>query len=257
MCRIISFLSAKGGLGKTSLISMLGEELSKCGKKVCMFDGIFALNDLSLISQKGRGFDLCEYLAGNIGVYDVINKSKNNLFFLKTNNPRFDYLKCSELIQGFILEISLQFDYILIEVNSFDVKNLNLFLKVSSEAFLIASQDRQVLLNSIKLLNKIKNYKNITNIKLVINKFKVISALKMEALSEEEISLILKEEILFSFPKFLKYNIFTVKTNGEYYVYSRFFARSVEENFWIKIDYKRKYKGLIGKIKRQIYFKFE
>ena len=142
MCRIISFISARGGLGKTSLISMLGKELANMGKKVCLLDGMFAFNDLYTKFENNRQFDLCEYLVGNIGIYDVLSIAGQNLYFIKSNDPRFDYLRHAELICKLTGDLAAQFDFILIEVNAKDKKNLNLFLSLSSEVFLIVSQDR-------------------------------------------------------------------------------------------------------------------
>lgn len=254
---MISFVSAKGGLGKTSVISMLARSLSDSGKMVCVIDGVFALNELSFKFDSKRTFDLFEYLIGNIGIHDVLNKHNENLFFIKTNDPRFDYASREDLICELIVVLCERFDYVLIEVSALNPKSLNMFLKASSEAFVIVDQEREVLLNSIKLLDKIKNYKNITNIKLILNKFKVISELLGECMGEEEIETILRFKILFSFPQFLKYNIFKNEASKKYFLYSSFFKASVEENLWKKIDYKKEYSGMLGKIKRWIYFKFE
>ena len=100
MCRIISFVSASGGIGKTTLLFHAANELSK-KYKVCVFDSYFSMNDLSERYLGNVSYDLKDYLIGKLGTFNVLNKVKNNLFVVKTNE-RFDYLKHGELIKFFI-----------------------------------------------------------------------------------------------------------------------------------------------------------
>lgn len=255
MCRIISFISARGGLGKTSIIKYLSEALAKRDKKVCVFDGVFELNNISLKFEREKGVDLADFLIGKICSFAALNKASENLFFVKTNEVGFNYYSKSELILRFIFEISQSFDFILIEVNALDFKNLALFLKSCNEVFVLVNQDSEVLRNTFKLLKQLNYYQNITNVKLLINEFKVISQIKNQLLSEEEISKILKTEIIFSFQKFLKNNPFNFKSS-EPKIEEKFYS-SVMNNCWQKFDYKKNYKGIFGKIKQKIYLKFE
>lgn len=257
MCRIISFVSAKGGSGQTSVVSMLASGLAEKGRFVCVIDGVFAFNEFALSMERSRAFDLAEYLAGNIGLLDALNKAQENLYFIKTNEAGFVYLKFGELIDKMIFALSERFDYILIDVNTHDKNNLNLFLSVSTEVFIIVSQDKNTLLGSRKILKRIDFYKNITNVKIIVNKFKTISSLKNKSLNEGDIEAIVGRKIIFCFPKFLKHNIFNKKCGVKFLYYQKLFEESVEKNDWIKADYKREYFGLIGRVKRLVYYKFE
>ena len=41
MCKVIGVVSLKGGVGKTSVVTSLGDTLSSFGKKVLLIDGNF------------------------------------------------------------------------------------------------------------------------------------------------------------------------------------------------------------------------
>lgn len=258
MCRIISFVSAKGGLGKTSIINMLGQSLSANGFSVCLFDGVFSLNSLSKIYDYNGAVDFSKYIYGDAGTYSATNKVNENLYFVKTDNPYFDYYQGAELFKKFIEEISFKFDYILIDTNSLDLKNLSLFLNLSTEVFLITNAETEVVKNSYKLLQKIHFYKNITNKKLIINNSKIITEFKGKILSSERVSSCLKTELLFIFPKFLKYNIFNFKKRSIYFnEFSNKFCRAVVSNTFIKTNYSKKYFGAFGWLNRFIDKKYE
>ena len=61
MCRIISFISSAGGIGKTSIIYELSKDLSSSKNKVCVFDGYFGINNLSLKYENDEDIDLKDY----------------------------------------------------------------------------------------------------------------------------------------------------------------------------------------------------
>ncbi len=258
MCRIISFVSAVGGVGKSSIIKLLAEGLAGNKKKVCVIDGVFALNSLSEKLKNKTSFDLSGYLRGNVNYFSVLNKVNDNLYFVKTDDSRCDYYLKGELIEKFIQEISCEFDYILIETSSYDIRNMSLFLNMTNEVFFIITQDNEVIRNSFKLIQKLYQFKNLKNIKLILNKQKVISEINGKVLSEDYISKIFKIEVIFCFPKFLKNNIFENKnTSSMLREFMEKFALSVVSNNQIKTNYNRQYHGFIGKIKQKLYAKYE
>ncbi len=258
MCRIISFVSAAGGLGKSSIINLLANSLSEGGFSVCIFDGVFTLNMLSAKYENSKILDLSNYLVGDINSNLVLNKINENLYYVKTDNATFDYLSKSDLIQRFINDISFNFDYILIDTSSYDIRNISLFLGLSSEVFVVTSHDGLVIKNTKKLVQKINYYKNITNKKIILNKQKIIGEINGKKLNENFIEAYLGLDIIFAFPKFLKHNIFEWGKGSIYYKsFSERFEKSVIQNKFIPTNYKDQYLGLFGKFRRILYEKYE
>lgn len=257
MCRIVSFISGAGGLGQTSIIFELSKRLAERKFNVCVIDGYFNLNSISL-KLNTEGVDLKEYISGNASLNDVLITAQKNLKFVKTNCATFDYLSHFEQIKYFMLEISEQFDYILIDVNSVGKKQLSLALESSNEVVLIMDNDPYCLRNGAKLLQKVYLYKNILNINIVLNKMKIIAEMNNHALGEEDISDIFKIEPLFVFPKFYKYNVFNMANSSttNSIILDKFCSSFITNQRRI-IDYKKKYHGLIGFFRRKLYEKFE
>lgn len=261
MCRIVGFVSCKGGVGKTSIIKMIGETLSKNGKKVCLVDGYFGLNCLSLKMEKVKNkqsVDLKEYLHGELNYHSALNKVNQNLFFVKTNSGSFDYKKFKIAIENFILEISNYFEYILIDVNTFDNQSSDLFLKICNEVMVIVLDDEIVIRNTAKLIQKIYLYNNLKVKNIVINFARIIAQIRGVVPSEKEIEKILKINVIFSIPKLYKNNIFDDKksTRKNEELLGKL-CHAFEHNIFVCSGAKRKYFGLIGRIKRRFDEKYE
>lgn len=258
MCRIISFISSAGGIGKTSIIYELSKDLSSSKNKVCVFDGYFGINNLSLKYENDDDVDLKEYLVGNLSLKEVVNKANYNLFYIKSNSASFDYLLHFELIKFFVEELSSFFDYILIDVNSLNMKNLSLFLECSNEMILICSNENITIRNSAKLLQKACYYSNIKNQKIILNMARVIGEIKGNFLGEKEIEEILKREIVFVIPKFYKNNYFLLQKDAiKKRIFFKKLTTSIIQNKKIYSGYKDKYKGFLGLLRRRFYEKFE
>lgn len=248
MCRIISFVSGKGGVGKSSIINLLSTALSENDKKVCVIDGVFSLNYLSNKFGNRGAYDISKFFCGNISASLALAKKDNNLYYVKTNDSDFDYKSCGELFKEFISSIRFDFDYILIETNSLDTKNLSMFLNLSTEVILVTTAEREVLQNSFKLVQKIKYYKNITNVKTIVNMYNFGEAVSGKVIPFADISDVLKAEVIFVFPKFLKYNIFTFNSERRSFFKDKLFF-AVNSNSYVETGYEKKYKGIFGYLK--------
>ena len=178
MSRIISFLSAKGGIGKSSIIYNLSKNLSLSDYRVCVIDSYFALNGVSLLLERNKSIDFKEYILGNLGTLNVLNKVNNNLFYVNTNSSNFDYKKHLNLIKFFILEIAENFDFIFIDVNCFDECVLEVMLEVSNEVIFITSDNEISIRNTAKIINYAKRFKNVYSRKILLNMTREIASIK-------------------------------------------------------------------------------
>lgn len=257
MCRVISFVSAKGGVGKTTLIYNVSKLVSN-KYKVCVFDAYFGMNEVSLLYQAHEVQDLKEYLIGRIGTFNVLNRVKDNLYFVRTNNSSFDYMKHRELIKFFISEVMGYFDYIFIDVNSLDKKNLELMLECSSESIVICTDEEIDIRNTSKMIYYIKTFKNVCAVNLILNKVRVIKSIKKRCLDEKDIFELLKVPILFTIPKLYKNNFFNNRNlNFKRYSLLNKLSYSIITNKRVYFDVCEEYCGIVGFFKRIRYAKYE
>lgn len=258
MGRIVGFVGARPGVGVTTICFELAKKLANRRARVCVFDFYFSINDISQKFEVECQFDLSDYLIGKIGFDGVTQRVNEDLYLIKSNKSRFDYLRYKADIKNLISSLSFQFDYILIDINSFDFRNLEFAAEIITEAYLIFDNEP----NSIIMIARIKrilNAKcNIQNINLVLNKSCIIGQLKRKYLSRNEIEELLCDDIIFEFPKFFKYNNFYNKKGSmEKFSLIEKFCSCFESNKVLRMQYAKKYKGFLGRLKREYYAKFE
>jgi len=258
MCRVVSFLSAKGGVGKSSIICSLAKELSYKNFKVCVIDAYFGMNSLSSKFEKNNGIDLKEYITGNLRASETLNHYNDRLSYVKTNQVTFDYLSHIELIKFFVMELVSQFDYILVDVNCFNDKITSAMLDVSNEAIIVLNDHSDTIRNSIKLIQKVYLFSGIKNVNLILNQARVALEMSGKTLGEHEIKDILKQEILFVIPWLYKDNFLS---NNFSYIdnrkYSKKLCLSFINNSREYVDYAKSYRGVFGAVRRKFYEKFE
>ncbi len=257
MCRVISFISGKASSGQTSIVYMLSKMLSSDYKRVCVIDAYFGNNNLSLM-YNGEGKDLKDFILDNCNLEEVLCKENLYLRYVKSNVINFNYASNIEAIKFIVQQIEKSFDFILIDVDSSKIKELNQILNFSNEAIIISTDDAYSLRNVARLIQKVYLEPNILSCNLILNKMRVISELNNKALGENEISSLLKLEPLYVFPYYYKNNIFNTKnlTHKQKQIFEQFYY-SFLQLVRCQTDYKKDYRGLLGSIRRRLYERYE
>ena len=239
---------------KSEIVSSLAMNLSKSGFKVCLFDAYFGYNNSSFRFNTENAIDLKEFLIGRIGALDLPSKINEKLYIVKSDNFLFDYENYLKDIDVLISQLKEKCDYVLIDIDVFDKCSLSGFLNLVSECFVFINNNVYSVRSAKKLLLKIAQMKNIKNVKLVIDNHKVIGELLEKELSVLGIEKILKTKVLYVFPK-VKIG-YKSKTNNQINYDSEFCYNVItNENFYF--NYKNRYVGLSGMLRRRLYEKFE
>ncbi len=258
MSRIVGFVGATAGAGATTICFELAKAVSQNNFRVLVIDFFFSINDLSQRFEKENKFDFKDYLVGRVGIDGICEQMSENLDLIKTNNARFDYYKYKDEIVSSVEFFSKSYDYIFIDINSFDLKNLKMATTVLTEAIIVFDNEINSIKNANRYLMFLRQAKNIANINLVFNKSKIIGQIKQKYLPKEGIEKALFKDILFEFPKFLYHNKKQQKNHSGFggKILNKF-CNSFITNEPKKINYKKSYKGIIGRVKRKIYERFE
>lgn len=253
MSRIVGFLGARPGVGSTTICFELAKKLAMRGYRVCLIDFYFSMNDISLKIKDDYKFDLKDYLLGKIGLDGIIEEI-DGLFFIKSNDPKFDYLKYELDIEEMVDNLVFKFDYIFIDINSFDFKILTISTRIVSEVYLVFDNEPNSIRIATRMFKYFKKNGKAENINFIFNKSKIIGQLKRKYLSRNEIEDIINKDIIFEIPKFFKYNN---KTNEYRDKIMERFCNSFITNKVLHYRYEKKYKGLFGKVRKFLYAKFE
>ena len=144
MAKIVTFISGKGGSGKSTVLVGVANELALSGKRVLIVDTDTGLNCLDVISGVGEGavFNWGDIFNGSCEVADAIYPSLyiENLFILPA--PK-EYNKdlCPTILKDLLRLISDNFEFILIDAPAGLGQNLTLALEPADEAVLVVNDD--------------------------------------------------------------------------------------------------------------------
>ena len=144
MAKIITFISGKGGSGKSTVLVGLANELAFAGKKVLVVDTDTGLNCLDVITGVGEGvvYNWGDVFNDTCTVADAIYPSLavENLYVLPA--PK-DYQKRfhPQILNDLLRLISSNFDFILIDAPAGLGDNLSLALAPAGEAVLVSCDD--------------------------------------------------------------------------------------------------------------------
>ena len=139
MGRVISLISGKGGVGKTSITANLGIALAKRGLTVCLVDADIAMANLSLLlNMQNSPITLHDVLLGEANVQDAIYDGPAGVRFMPSGLSLENYRRVdSERLQAIIDSIKQQFDFVLLDCAAGIEKNVIAAISASDEVLLI------------------------------------------------------------------------------------------------------------------------
>ena len=173
MSRVIVVTSGKGGVGKSTLVSNLGAELSK-NNKVCLIDADLGLKNLDCILglENRVVYDIEDVIENRAELFQalVIDKKHENLYILPACR-NLDVTKVDfRYMEKIIVELQQKFDYILIDCPAGIERGFFNAINNANEAIVVVSLDISSIRDADKVIG-ILNHRGINDIKLVINKY--------------------------------------------------------------------------------------
>jgi MinD-like ATPase involved in chromosome partitioning or flagellar assembly len=168
MAKIIGILSLKGGVGKTAVVSSLGDALSQIGKKVLLVDGNFSAPTLGIsFNIIDPSVTLHSVLSRKANIKDAIH-SVNNLDILPSS------LFSQEEINPLLLkdklgQIKRKYDFILIDSSPAVNDDVLSVVSASNSLLFVTTPDYPTLSNTLKSI-KIAKQRGAIIDGLVLNK---------------------------------------------------------------------------------------
>ncbi len=140
MVRVISVISGKGGVGKTTIAANLGVALAKRGLKVLLIDADIAMANTSLLlNMQNSPITLHDVLLGEASVQDAIYDGPAGLKFMPSGLSLENYRRVdSERLQSIIDSVRVQFDFIILDCAAGIEKNVLAAISASDEVLLVA-----------------------------------------------------------------------------------------------------------------------
>ena len=258
MAKKIVITSGKGGVGKTTLASNLASILGNAGRRTCVLDADFGLNNLDVSAgvENLVVYDVFDCITGKCRVKQALIQmpsSKNAYVLPSVSNINDNFITYADL-QEIIKSVEDSFEYVLIDCPAGIGDGFSTAVSLADEAIVITTPSLSSLRDADKVLSKLKNY-DLKDVSLIINRVRGDLILDGVMLSPYEIINALKVKLLGVIPEDDKILLsgagYIPKTSDSGKAF-KMIAQNLISGKEKIFNYEKKYSGIIGKIKRSI-----
>jgi len=258
MGRIISVVSGKGGVGKTTIAVALGLTMAKNGYGVCVIDLDVGLNNVDVLLGVDNKvvYDIGDYLSGKCRIKQalVTDGRFENLYIMPSVRFKGNETQVFS-VKDLTIKLASVFDFVIIDAPAGMGENFETAIKSANECIVVVSPHTVSLRDADKVISRIKAIGGTSSI--IINRIRGDLVARKEMLNHKQISTLLKSRVVGVVPESDEVSILSslkfekISKTNMVNVFSLIASNIVNEENNI-YDYESKYKGLIGIVRRNI-----
>ena len=152
-------VSAKGGVGKTTVVANLGANLTRMGKNALLIDADLASGNLTYghLGSRNPSKTLHNLLSGDVpptkeAVVEAVEKGPGGISLLASGHTLQGFFKSNlEWLPPLISKISEEYEIVLIDTPPGISKNSIIPLRASDGALLVTTPDSQSISDTLKM----------------------------------------------------------------------------------------------------------
>lgn len=260
MARRIVVTSGKGGVGKTTLVSMLGYAIANLGEKVLLVDMDFGLNNLDVLMgiENKIVYDIIDVIEGKCLPKQAIIQD-----FLESNLYIFPSTHCfckrkfgSNELMEIIRQVEYLFDYIIIDCPAGIDGGFKRAVECGQEHIIVTTPHLSALRDADKVINALCSNLNVKPL-VVINRARGDLMLDGKMLSIGTISNYLSGKVVGVVPEddniaVQMYRGVSCDNSSMSYMAIEMIAESIVKGREQVYDCTKKYRGVIGSIRKRL-----
>lgn len=257
MARKIVITSGKGGVGKTTITANLGMRLSMLGARVVLIDLDLGLNNLDVVMNIENKiiYDICDVIEGKCRLKQaLIQDVRYPALFVLPSNHLYSSVKINSYnIQEIVENLSQTFDYILLDCPAGIDNGFHRAVFGASEAIVVTTPHISSIRDADKVLTILNSY-NLARVNILINRTRGDLMINGQMIDVKQIQSLLKTDLIGvipdddSIPTSSCMNF--VKNDGVDAF--KLLAENIHYGRNQVFDYKYKYKGIFGSLKRTL-----
>jgi len=260
MGRKIVVTSGKGGVGKTTIVALLGLALSLKKQKVLLLDLDVSLNNLDVVLNIENKiiYDLADVLQGKCGPKQAVIQSfdYDNLYVL----PSAHFTSCTNLdmnnLPNVVNELAKDFDYVLIDCPAGVEGLFYLAIRCAGEALVVVTPHMSSIRDADKIIGILRR-KNINDVYMAVNRIRGDLVESRKILSYKDIEELTHITCIATIPEMDEINMsaslyFADYLNPKVFTPYRMLADCYIKNKIKLYDCGKQYRGVFGGIKRFI-----
>lgn len=261
MARKIVITSGKGGVGKTTVCANLGLMLAKRGLRVVLLDVDLGLNNLDVVAGiEGKVvYDVVDILEGKCRPRQaLVQDAKCPSLYILPSAHSYNVGKVNgDSLRKVVEQLSPGFDYILIDCPAGIEAGFHRAVFCANEAVIVTTPHMSAIRDANKVAS-ILNTHYLSNISLVVNRVRGDMVLSKDMLNPQDIATTLNlglsgtipesDEISSSASVYGDGRAFDTESEKAF----RLLAENIHNGTHQVFDCTQKYRGVFGKIKRDL-----
>lgn len=258
MGRIISVVSGKGGVGKTTVACGVALSLAKTEASVCLIDLDVGLNNIDVLLGVDSKvvYDIGDYLAGRCRIKQALisDDRLENLYIM----PSVRFGENTLTVRGvkdMTIRLSTVFDYVIIDAPAGMGENFELAVGSSNESIVVVTPHIASLRDADKVIAKLRAMQ--IPARVIVNRIRGDMVARKEMLNHSQIENLLKTQLLGVIPESDDINIlsslkFERIAKTEMLGVFNLISENLRQDKKLIYDYEGKYKGVFGYLRRKI-----
>ena len=260
MARKIVITSGKGGVGKTTVCANLGYALAQKQLKVLLVDADIGLNNLDVVLgvENKIVYDLMDIVSGRCRPKQALVQDffAPNLYVLPSNRTYCSLDLDGEGIKEILNQFDDYFDYILIDCPAGIESGFLRAIKCANESIVVTTPHLSAIRDADKVVSILQTY-GLSIYGTIVNRARGDLIIDGEMLDIDSIAKYLKIEVVGVIPDddHISYQLLSggeLKRKAESYLAFNYVVEKLHNGENKIYDCTRKYKGVIGEIKRRI-----
>jgi len=204
MARKIVVTSGKGGVGKTTVATMLSAYLAKKGERVVLCDADLGLNNIDVVAgvENKITYDIVDVIEGRCRAVQALVQHPDfpNLYILSSSHSAPERYVSSQAFKLVLDTLAPKFDFIIIDCPAGIDDGFHRAVASANEALVVTSPHVSALRDADKVITLLKSY-DFSTISLVVNRVKGDVLFGGGCLSPQEISSLLKTPVVGVLPE--------------------------------------------------------
>lgn len=172
--KTISFISGKGGVGKSNIAINFSLELSKRNYNVLMIDLDVGMGNVDILLGIQPRHTIVDMLEEKNGIESIIEKGPDNLSFIAGGSSLSHLFALSDQHMHYFLSefdvIAQKYDYIVFDLGAGISKDSLFYILSSDEAILVTTQEPTSITDGYSMIKHVHNHAPLMPIHVVMNR---------------------------------------------------------------------------------------
>ena len=175
MSKVISVISGKGGVGKTTVTANVGIALSILGQKTVIIDTDIGLRnlDLALGLENSVVYDMSDLVSGECRMREAVIKDEkyHGLGFIPTSQFKTDIGLDFEKFEKIITELKKQYDYVIIDAPAGIGEGFEMAAKLSDMSLIVVNPEPFSLRDADRVASLLEDA-GVSDLRLIVNRIR-------------------------------------------------------------------------------------